>query len=99
MANDRLASKTRIFDLEPLDPILSEQYGPGQFIGFIGDGLECQISIFRSLADESEERLRYMFAFLNNLEGDAYQKALADVRTRKVQSNPIVFTSTISIPE
>jgi hypothetical protein len=32
-----------IFDLKPLDDVNTKSYGPAQFIGFLGEGLECQV--------------------------------------------------------
>lgn len=36
-----------ILDLKPLDEVMTASYGKAQFIGFLGQGLECQVAVWQ----------------------------------------------------
>jgi hypothetical protein len=83
------------FSLKPGDQIIHDKYGQGTFIGFIGDGLECQIGVRRPLSEYSDEQLMRMFARLKSMSGKELDEAINNVRSNSIQSNPIVMTSTV----
>jgi hypothetical protein len=38
----------QIWDLKASDPVLSTRWGPALFVGFMDEGLECQILLLKS---------------------------------------------------
>jgi len=87
----------RIYDLKFMAPVFVKGYGHGHFVGFLSDGLFCQVAVLRSLEHASDEELFKYFHYLDKVADKDLPNALADCRKQSVQANPIVMTSDLSI--
>jgi hypothetical protein len=82
-----------------MDRIISNEYGPGIFLGFFGNGLQCLVSVRRPLKHDTDAKLLKMFGKLRALEGQELQDALAECRKKTITANMIVMTSSIRVDQ